>query len=125
MFVELSKWMEETFGESHTGDEYYIRRDTQEDKKANKIEFITIFLKKQQGFKRSWIEEAIFNEWKNQIKKIVGNGLLKIDLNSSEGNQVKYKGAIVKGDKGNEFKDSQGRLFNYNFNLQILRKVEG
>ena len=121
----LSDWVDKTFGPIHIQDMFKLNEEVAATKqKGIYLRNITVGLKKYEGFKKSWTDEETFDRWKAEIKEIIGSeGLVKLEIKSSEGNELSYVGGVMKDEKGNEkFANAGGRLFAYQFIITIIKR---
>lgn len=115
MRTELSAWIDKTFGGIHVQDLFNLTEEVGFSKEEDiYIRNITVALKKYQGYKKDWIEEETFNRWKEEIRQIVGDNIIKLEIKSSEGNELRH----VEGTG----KSSSGRIFAYHFNITIIKR---
>jgi len=117
---KLSIWAEKTFGQIHIGDRFRLNEEVTRDKKENPCRRIILGLKKYQGYKRSWTNEDTFERWKIQIKDILGDEVLDIDIRSTEGNELSHVARRQKLDE--KMKESQKRIWAYQFTIIINMK---
>ena len=120
----LSGWVDKTFGPIHIQDMFKLNEEVAATKqKGVYLRSITVGLKKYEGFKKSWTDEETFDRWKKEIKEIVGNNVVKLEIKSSEGNELSYVEGLRKGEKGEEkFANAGGRLFAYQFVITIIKR---
>ena len=120
----LSDWVDKTFGPIHIQDMFKLNEEVSATKQRGVyLRSITVGLKKYEGFNKSWTDEETFNRWKRQIKEIIGNDVVKLEIKSSEGNELSYVEGLGKGEKGEEkFANAEGRLFAYQFIITIIKR---
>ena len=115
MRTALSAWIDKTFGGIHVQDLFNLTEEVGFSKKEDiYVRNITVALKKYQGYKKDWIEEETFNRWKKEIRQIVGDNVLKLEIKSSEGNELRHVEGIGKV--------ADGRIFAYHFNIPIIKR---
>ena len=91
MRTALSAWIDKTFGGIHVQDMFNLIEEVAFSKEEDiVIRNITVALKKYQGYKKDWIGEETFNRWKEEIRQIVGDNMLKLEIKSSEGNELRH-----------------------------------
>lgn len=123
MRTKLSEWADKTFGKIHVGDLFKLNEEVQPDKEGNRIRNITLGIKKYQGYKKSWTDEETLDRWKEELKQIIGKDILKLDIHSSEGNEINYVSGIRHGkDNKEEIKSIQRRIFAYQFTISIIKR---
>ena len=120
----LSNWVDKTFGPIHIQDMFKLNEEVAATKqKGIYLRNITVGLKKYEGFKKSWTDEETFARWKAEIKEIVGDDVVKLEVKSSEGNELSYVEGLRRGKKGEEkFTNAKVRLFAYQFIITILKR---
>ena len=120
----LSDWVDKTFGPIHIQDAFKLNEEVAATKKKGVyLRNITVGLKKYEGFKKSWTDEETFDRWRNEIKEIVGNDVVKLEIKSSEGNELSYVEGLKRDEKGEEkFANAGGRLFAYQFIITIIKR---
>jgi len=123
----LSEWMDKTFGPIHAGDFFTMNEEVGATKEQGVYHRnIVINLRKSEGFKKDWTGEETFAHWREKLEEIIGSdGLMKLDIKSAEGNELKYIAGIRRGEKGEEvFGNASGRMFSYRFSLSIIKRVK-
>ena len=120
----LSNWVDKTFGGIHIQDMFKLNEEVAATKqKGVYLRNITVGLKKYEGFKKSWTDEETFDRWRKEIKEIVGDDIVKLEIKSSEGNELSYVEGLRRGEKGEEkFANAGGRLFAYQFVITIIKR---
>jgi len=120
----LSDWVDKTFGPIHIQDMFKLNEEVSATKhKGIYLRSITVGLKKYEGFKKDWTGEETFERWKKEIKEIVGDDAIKLEIKSSEGNELSYVEGLRRGEKGEEkFANARGRLFAYQFIITIMKR---
>ena len=120
----LSNWVDKTFGPIHIQDAFKLNEEVAATKqKGVYLRNITVGLKKYEGFKKSWTDEETFDRWRKEIKEMVGNDVVKLEIKSSEGNELSYVEGLRRGEKGEEkFANAGGRLFAYQFTITIIKR---
>ena len=127
MRTELSACVDKTFGGIHPQDMFKLNEEVSFTKeKGVYLRQITVGLKKYQGFKKSWTDDEVFDRWKNEIKQIVGKNLMKLEVKSSEGNEINYIEGMKKPDTEarGETTSTGGRIFAYQFVITIIKREE-
>lgn len=124
MRTELSAWVDRTFGPIHIQDMFKLNEEVSATKqKGIYLRSITVGLKKYEGFKKDWTGEETFERWRKEIKKIVGDDAIKLEIKSSEGNELSYVEGLRRGERGEEkFANAKGRLFAYQFIITIMKR---
>ena len=122
----LSDWVDKTFGPIHIQDAFKLNEEVAATKqKGVYLRNITVGLKKYEGFKKSWTDEETFDRWRKEIKEIIGDDVVKLEIKSSEGNELSYVEGLRRGEKGEEkFANAGGRLFAYQFVITIIKREE-
>jgi len=120
----LSDWVDKTFGPIHIQDMFKLNEEVSATKhKGIYLRSITVGLKKYEGFKKDWTGEETFERWKKEIKEIVGDDAIKLEIKSSEGNELSYVEGLRRGEKGEEkFANARDRLFAYQFIITIMKR---
>ena len=120
----LSDWVDKTFGPIHIQDMFKLDEEVSATKqKGIYLRSITVGLKKYEGFKKDWTGEETFERWRKEIKEIVGDDVIKLEIKSSEGNDLSYVEGLSKDEKGDEkFINARGRMFAYQFNITIKKR---
>lgn len=120
----LSDWVDKTFGGIHIQDMFKLNEEVAATKqKGVYLRNITVGLKKYEGFKKSWTDEETFGRWKKEIKEIVGDDMIKLEIKSSEGNELSYVEGLRRNEKDEEkFANAGGRLFAYQFIITIIKR---
>ena len=115
MRTALSAWVDKTFGGIHVQDLFKLTEEVAFSKEADiYIRNIVVGLKKYQGYKKSWTEEETFNRWKEEIKQIIGGNITKLEIKSSEGNELSYVEGMGKS--------AGGRIYAYHFTITIIKR---
>ena len=123
MREKLLRWAEEKFGEVSIEDVFNMKEEVLPDKQNRRIRQITMFLKKRKGIREEWLRADVFRQWVADLKGIVGENL-KMQIFSSEGNELRYAGGVIKeADKKEEYAEMEKHLYNYQFNLVIWKKL--
>jgi len=120
----LSDWVDMTFGPIHIQDMFKLNEEvTATKKKGIYLRSITVGLKKYEGFKKDWTSKETFDRWRKEIKKIIGDDVVKLEIKSSEGNELSYVEGLRRSEKGEEkFANAGGRQFAYQFIITILKR---
>ena len=117
------RWAEEKFGEVSIEDIFNMKEEVLPDKQNRRIRQITMFLKKRKGIREEWLRADVFRQWIADLKEIVGDNL-KMQIFSSEGNELRYAGGMIKEvDKEEEYAEMEKHLYNYQFNLVIWKRL--
>jgi len=115
MRTELSAWIDKTFGGIHVQDMFNLTEEVAFSKEEDIcIRNITVALKKYQGYKKSWTEKETFDRWKEEIRQIVGGNILKLEIKSSEGNELRHVEGMGKS--------VGGRIYAYRFTITIIKQ---
>ena len=124
MRTELSAWVDRTFGPIHIQDIFKLNEEVSATKlKGIYLRSITVGLKKYEGFNKSWTDKETFDRWKKEIKEIIGDDVIKLEIKSSEGNELNYVEGMMKDEKGKEkIVNAGGRLFAYQFVIDIKKR---
>lgn len=120
----LSDWVDKAFGPIHIQDMFKLNEEVSATKQRGVyLRSITVGLKKYEGFNKSWTDEETFDRWRKEIKEIVGDDVIKLEIKSSEGNELNYIEGMTKDEKGKEkFANVGGRLFAYQFVIDIKKR---
>ena len=120
----LSDWVDKTFGGIHIQDAFKLNEEvTATKQKGVYLRSITVGLKKYEGFKKDWTSEETFDRWRKEIKEIIGDDVVKLEIKSSEGNELSYVEGLKRDEKGEEkFANAGGRLFAYQFIITIIKR---
>lgn len=115
MRTALSAWIDKTFGGIHVQDMFNLTEEVAFSKEEDiVIRNITVALKKYQGYKKSWTEKETFNRWKEEIRQIVGGDIMKLEIKSSEGNELRHIEGMGK--------NVDGRIYAYRFIITIIKQ---
>ena len=124
--LALNKWALEKFGEFAPDDVFNLKEEVIRDKEQRPVRHLTLFLKKKKGIKQDWLEVATFNIWVGELQKIIGDNL-SLKIYSTEGNQMQYKGGLMKSDPNNpekrKYEEIAGNYYNYQFNMDIIKRA--
>jgi len=120
----LSDWVDKTFGPIHIQDLFTMNEEVSATKqKGIYLRSIKIALRKHEGFKKDWTGQETFDRWKKEIKEIVGDDVIKLEIKSSEDNELSYVEGLRRGEKDEEkFVNAGGRLFAYQFVITIKKR---
>jgi len=121
MRTKLSDWIDRSLGQIHSGDFFHISEEVGKDKANNEVRHIILELKKEQGWQKTWASEETIAEWEKQIKEIIGDNILKLEIKSSEATEGRYLGGLTAQKK---FEEIRGKAFQYRFHLEIIKKEE-
>ena len=111
----LSAWIDKTFGGIHVQDMFNLTEEVAFSKEEDiVIRNITVALKKYQGYKKSWTEKETFDRWKEEIRQIVGGNIMKLEIKSSEGNELRHIEGMGK--------NVDGRIYAYRFTITIIKR---
>ena len=115
MRTALSAWIDKTFGGIHVQDMFNLTEEVAFSKEDDiYIRNITVALKKYQGYKKSWTEKETFNRWKEELRQIIGNDVVKLEIKSSEGNELSHVEGMGKS--------VDGRIYAYRFIVTIIKR---
>lgn len=115
MRTALSAWIDKTFGKVHVQDMFNLTEEVAFSKEENIcIRNIVVALKKYQGYKKSWTEKETFNRWKEEVRQIVGEDIIKLEIKSSEGNELRHVEGMGKS--------VDGRIYAYRFTITIIKR---
>jgi len=115
MRTALSAWIDKTFGGIHVQDMFNLTEEVAFSKEEDiYIRNITVALKKYQGYKKSWTEKETFDRWKEEIRQIVGRDIMKLEIKSSEGNELHHVEGMGKS--------VDGRIYAYRFTITIIKR---
>ena len=115
MRTELSAWIDKTFGGIHVQDMFNLTEEVAFSKEEDIcIRNITVALKKYQGYKKSWTEKETFDRWKEEFRQIVGRDITKLEIKSSEGNELRHVEGMGKS--------VNGRIYAYRFTITIIKR---
>lgn len=115
MRTALSAWMDKTFGGIHVQDVFKLTEEVAFSKEEDVyIRNIVVGLKKYQGYKKDWTGEETFNHWKEELRRIAGDNVVKLEIKSSEGNELRH----VEG----AGKSASGRVYAYQFTIVIIKR---
>jgi hypothetical protein len=124
--LQLNQWALEKFGEFTPDDVFNLKEEVIRDKEQRPVRHLTLFVKKKKGVKQEWLETATFNIWVGELQKIIGDNL-SLKIYSTEGNQMQYKGGLIKADPDNpskkEYQEVTGNFYNYQFNMDIIKRA--
>ena len=123
--LDLNKWALEKFGEFTPDDVFNLKEEVVRDKEQRPIRHIALFIKKKKGVKQEWLETATFNIWIGELQGIIGDNV-SLKIYSTEGNQMQYKGGLIKSDTENpgkrEYQEVTGNYYNYQFSMDIIKR---
>jgi len=125
MRTALSAWVDRTFGPIHVQDMFELNEQVGATKEAGiYLRNIVVALRKSEGFKKDWTSEETFARWKQELREIIGDDLIKFDLKSAEGSELNYiAGTAGSGKDAEKLVDAGGRLFTYRFTLSVIKRV--
>ena len=115
MRTALSAWIDKTFGGIHVQDMFNLTEEVAFSKEEDIcIRNITVAIKKYQGYKKSWTEKETFDRWKEELRQIVGRDITKLEIKSSEGNELRHVEGMGKS--------VDGRIYAYRFTITIIKR---
>ncbi len=123
MREQLLQWVHSKFGDISIRDVFNMKEEVVSDKKNNPIRQINIFLKKKKDIQQDWLKPAVFSQWTEEVRDIVGENIL-LKLFSTEGNEMRYAGGLVETKEGLEYQEQPGNYYKYEFNLVLWKKID-
>lgn len=123
--INLLEWAVETFGENDLDDLASIREETLPTKDPKQqIKKVVLFVKKRIGIKKDWLKKETIDAWTAVLKEKIGEHL-KFDMRSVEGHEFQALSGVQGNPDGKEHYITRPshELYNYQFNLEIVKRI--
>lgn len=114
----LIEWAIAKFGEVSVQDIFNMKEQIVQNKEGLRVREIIMFLKKRKGIQQEWLDPEVFKRWVGELKAIVGENL-KLNIFSTEGNELRFTGGDVKG----KYEEMAANYYNYQFKLEAWKKM--
>lgn len=117
---EFHTWALETFG-LYPFDTLYVRKDVMPDKQKDRcLMKIVLYVKKKFGVRKEWLDKETVEEWRRQLKTIVGD-CKSFDLVSTEAHEV--KALEITPEEMEPMKKGPMDIYNYKFTLTVMKYI--